>query len=107
MGGFYSSKGWVARGGRGGRGWLRVGVLAGGLAFGGGGDEAEDLEGPEGEAGDEEALGIAAGVGRGEEEAVVGEEGIAKARSRVVRPSRISSSRKVRRTQMPSPRGRA
>jgi hypothetical protein len=50
--------------------------LGGEGAAGGGGDEAEDLDGLEGEAGNEEAEGIGAGVGWGEEEAAVVEEGV-------------------------------
>ena len=42
-----------------------------GLAAGGGGDDGEELDIGEGGAGDVYALGVGAGVGRGEEEAVV------------------------------------
>jgi hypothetical protein len=53
---------------------FRFGRRLGGEAAGGGGDEAENFDGLEGEAGDEDAEGVGAGVGRGEEESVVVEE---------------------------------
>jgi len=47
-----------------------------GLAAGGGSDDGEKLDLGEGGAGDVEALGVGAGVGRGEEEAVVVGQGV-------------------------------
>jgi len=47
-----------------------------GLAARGGGDDSQELDFGEGGAGDVEALGVGACVGRGEEEAVVVGEGV-------------------------------
>jgi hypothetical protein len=49
-----------------------------GLAAGGGGDDGEELDLGEGGAGNVEALGVGAGVGRGEEETIVVGEGVEK-----------------------------
>jgi hypothetical protein len=53
-----------------GAGWRREG------AAGGGGDDGEQVELGDGGAGDVEALGVGAGVGRGEEEAGVVDQGV-------------------------------
>lgn len=56
--------------------WRRGSFEFGERATGGSGDEAEDIDGFEGWAGDEEALGVGAWVRRGKEEAAIVEEGV-------------------------------
>ena len=52
------------------------GTVGGGWAAGWGGDDGEEQEAGDGGSGDVEALGVGAGVGRGEEEAGVVAEGV-------------------------------
>jgi hypothetical protein len=55
---------------------LLGGLIGEGLAAGGGGDDGQELKLGDGGTGDIDALGVGTGVGRGEEEAGIVDEGV-------------------------------